>query len=131
MRLTLCLTMGVVLWGLGSDAAAQYGYGLPSDNPNGPTVSPYLNLLRNQNSGLPNYQTLVRPFIDYPAAINQNAAQINQLQQQALRTAPPTTTSRRSMFDTTGGLYNQQLRGTGHPVRYQFYSHYYTPYRRQ
>ena len=35
---------------------------------NGPTVSPYLNLLKPNPSGLPNYQTLVQPFIDqqYP-----------------------------------------------------------------
>ena len=106
-------------------ALAQVGYDGSTANPNGPTVSPYLNLLRNQNSGLPNYQTLVQPFIEQQAAIQQNSAQINQLQ----RTAPAQQTSRRGMFDPTGGLYNQQLRGTGHSTRYQYYGHYYTPYR--
>ena len=54
-----------------SRASAQYGgfYMGRSDNPNGPTVSPYLNLLQSNNAGVTNYQSLVKPLIDQSGAI--------------------------------------------------------------
>jgi hypothetical protein len=45
--------------------------------PSRPTVSPYLNLFREQRSPIPNYYTLVRPF--------QNQYQVNQQQQQYMQ----------------------------------------------
>ena len=55
-----------------------------SDNPNGPTVSPYLNLLQNNNqlNGMPTYQSLVRPLIDQRSAIQRQGNNLSQLQQQ-------------------------------------------------
>ena len=68
--------------------------------PSRPTVSPYLNLFRNQTGVIPNYQSLVRPLLQQNV-INQQQRQINaqggaaigqlqsgltELQQQALPT---------------------------------------------
>jgi hypothetical protein len=50
--------------------------------PNTPTVSPYLNLLRNDNDnagGLPNYYALVRPQLQQQS-INQQQRAVNQQQ---------------------------------------------------
>jgi hypothetical protein len=96
-------------------ALAQYGYSSGhSDNPNGPTVSPYLNLLQNNNVlGPPtNYQSLVKPLIDQQSAIKRQGSSIQQLQQQIGSGGP------------TGNLSGG--RATGHPTFYQNYSHYFT-----
>ena len=93
------------------------GYGLGgfasghSDNPNGPTVSPYLNLLQG-NAGLPNYQTLVKPLVDSQAAINQQASSIRRLQ------------------NRVGGVESalngaNSLRTTGHPTFFMNHSHFF------
>ncbi len=42
--------------------SVAYGQGVRSYRPSRPTVSPYLNLLRTNTSGLPNYYSLVRPM---------------------------------------------------------------------
>lgn len=85
-----------------------------SDNPNGPTVSPYLNLLNNNNqlNGVPNYQSLVRPLVDQQDAIRRQGNSLQRLQSQVNSTynAPP----------TTGGL-----RGTGHASYFMNFSHFY------
>lgn len=44
--------------------------------PSRPTLSPYLNLLRNNNSAIPNYYSFVRPY--------QNQQALNQLQGEQL-----------------------------------------------
>lgn len=61
-------------------ALAEYTGGIyqgRSDNPVGPTVSPYLNLLQstNQLNGISNYQSLVRPLLDQQSAIQVTAIQ--------------------------------------------------------
>ncbi len=101
-------------------ALAQYGYmgggyaAGHSDNPNGPTVSPYLNLLQNNNVlGPPsNYQSLVKPLIDQQSAIKRQGNSIQQLQQQMGSGGPAGNIS--------GG------RATGHASYFMNYSHYYT-----
>jgi hypothetical protein len=102
-----------------SEASAQYAGGIyrGGSNPYNPkpTVSPYLNLLQNNNGNglnLPQYQTLVRPFLDQQAFNNQSSAdaqrlnrQVNALQSQTSNAAPG--------------------RATGHGTRFMNYSHYY------
>jgi hypothetical protein len=82
-----------------------------SDNPVGPTVSPYLNLLQNNNqlNSIPNYQSLVRPLLDQQSAITSQGNALNQLQQQ--------------VNTGLGGRGSQ--RGTGHSSFFMNYSHFY------
>ncbi|MBI3839631.1 MAG: hypothetical protein HY288_17050 [Planctomycetia bacterium] len=82
-----------------------------SDNPNGPTVSPYLNLLQsnNQLNSVPNYQSLVKPLIDQRNAIQRQGNSLQHLQQQVASGAG-------------GGVGG---RGTGHTTHFMNYSHYY------
>jgi hypothetical protein len=88
-------------------AFGQGGYRGRSDNPNGPTVSPYLNLLQNNNPLSPatNYQSLVKPLIDQGAAINRQGGAIQRLQQ-----GSPTS---------FGG------QGTGRHTYFMYFSHFY------
>ena len=94
--------------------AQTYGGGFyqgRSDNPNGPTVSPYLNLLQNNNqlNGQPTYQSLVKPLIDQQSAIQRQGNSLQQLQQQVR---------------TQGGGAPSQ-RATGHTTFFMNYSHFY------
>lgn len=101
--------------GVGRSAASfggqQFGY-LPSANRRNiyskPTVSPYLNLLRggSEFTGVPNYQTLVRPEMQQGAINRQQANQINRLQQQE-------TTLNRQVADPS-----RPIRQTGHPTQF-------------
>jgi hypothetical protein len=95
-------------------AHAQGGlYMGSSDNPVGPTVSPYLNLLQqNVNPAAPtNYQSLVRPLVNQGNAIRQQGSSINRLQQQV--NAPS--------FGGGGGAGG----ATGHATFFMNYSHFY------
>lgn len=49
---------------------------------NRPTVSPYLNLLRQPGTGMPNYQSLVRPLVEQRRTAQMQQNQIRNLQQQ-------------------------------------------------
>lgn len=49
--------------------------------PNRPTVSPYLNLFRNDNNAVPNYHLYVRP-IEQQRAINEQQQAVNRAQLQ-------------------------------------------------
>lgn len=96
-------------------AHAQWFASGHSDNPNGPTVSPYLNLLQNNSIlGPPtNYQSLVRPLVDQNSAIQRQGASLSRLQQQV-------------NSGGGGGAGNSGSRaGTGHASRFMNYSHYY------
>ncbi len=100
---------GIVFLSSFSSAAAQslgIGGGT-SNNPNGPTVSPYLNLLQNNNPDITNYQSLVKPLINQNDALRRQGGAISQLQQQ----------------QSYGGG------GTGIHSYFMFYSHYYPPRR--
>jgi hypothetical protein len=89
------------------------GFGGHSDNPNGPTVSPYMNLLQNNNqlNSTPAYQSLVKPLVDQRNAIQRQGSGLQRLQQQVQGGG--------SGSGTTGG-------GTGHSTRFMNYSHFYT-----
>ncbi len=73
--LAIWAALGVLLV-LGDEAFAQRGQRPQRFQPSRPTVSPYLNLFRNNNSPVPNYYTFVRPEL--------NQMQVNQQQQQLL-----------------------------------------------
>jgi len=88
-------------------ALAQGGlYMGRSDNPVGPTVSPYLNLVQSGSFGVTNYQSLVQPLIDQGRAIDRQGGSIRGLQQQA--------------FGRSGSR-----RGTGHSSFFMNSSHFY------
>jgi hypothetical protein len=80
-----------------------------------PTVSPYLNLLQN-NQNLPQYQTLVRPFLE-----QQSINDFNQRESQLMRRQINTLQGRSAGAGTGVG----PMRSTGHPTRFMNYSHYY------
>jgi hypothetical protein len=82
-----------------------------------PTVSPYLNLLNNNQFGISTYQTTVRPQIEEREAIQRNAASLQALQQQFQQGQQALPYSGRG-----GGRYGSS---TGHPTRFMNYSHYY------
>lgn len=83
-----------------------------SDNPVGPTVSPYLNLLQNNSllSTATSYQSLVKPLIDQRDAIQRQGNSLNRLQRQVSGQA----------YGAGGGG-----RGTGHGSYFMNYLHYY------
>lgn len=80
-----------------------------------PSVSPYLNLLRNSGGGVSNYHTLVRPQIQARESLLRQQAQINQVQRQVQRGQPGGVPVRGS----------QEIRGTGHETAFMNYLHYY------
>jgi hypothetical protein len=105
-RMLLPVLIAALLTSLtAASAQAQYG---TSDNPVGPTVSPYLNLLQSNQFGATNYQSLVRPLINQGNAINRQANSLNRLQQQV-----------------SGGGGGGGSRGTGHTTFFMNYSHFY------
>jgi hypothetical protein len=111
----------LVLCSGGAMAPAAAKAQLPFSDPSGirPSVSPYLNLLRNTGGGVSNYHTLVRPQIQARETLVRQQAQINQIQRQAQRGLPGGVPVRGS----------QEIRGTGHETAYMNYLHYY-PVRR-
>ncbi len=86
-----------------------------------PTVSPYLNLVRDQDSrfGMPNYQTLVRPQLRQQAAARRHETSITRMQRQV------NTIGRNVQRIQQRGSYP-----TGHPTRFMTYLHYYPGLRR-
>ena len=111
----LIATLGVLAFAWPQSAFAQGMYKGRSDNPNGPTVSPYLNLLQNNNQFSPvtNYQSLVKPLIDQGSAIQRQGRSLAGLQQQVNAGA--------------GGAGGP---GTGRQSFFMYYSHFYPSARR-
>lgn len=105
--------------GPGYRVAAQNGVGAPRGGQAskpfagasaGPTISPYLNLFREEasNSDLPNYYMFVRPQQQQFEASQQQRQQIQQLQrqvQQATYTSPATNIAGGARFGDTGRFY--------------------------
>jgi hypothetical protein len=92
-----------------ANAQAPYG-GVPGLSPNGPTYSPYLNLLRSGNSVGFNYFGLVRPELRFRGAlqgmeqqIGVNEAQISQLGSDPRAGLP--VTGHTAVFLNTGGYF--------------------------
>ena len=114
-RAVLFVVAALALLTAPGSAFGQYNGGLytgRSDNPNGPTVSPYLNLLNNNNqlNGMPTYQSLVRPLLDQQSAIQRQGNSLQRLQQQV---------------NTPGGGGSGAGRSTGHSTSFMYYSHFY------
>jgi hypothetical protein len=118
-KLFLILPAIVLLCVTASTAQAQIGglYSGRGDNPVGPTVSPYLNLLQSNAFGVTNYQSLVRPLVDQGNAINRQGNSLNRIQQQ-LNT--PGGAAGGGGYRGSGGS-----RGTGHTTLFMNYSHFY------
>jgi hypothetical protein len=119
----LRIALLAVLGGLAMLAAPNVGlaqqqfYGGRSDSPYGPTTSPYLNLLQNNNplNQVSSYNTLVRPLVDQGNAINRQGASLNRLQQQA-------NSGVGAGGSRSGGT-------TGHGSHFMYYSHFYGMHR--
>jgi len=112
---------------LGSSPASSYNLGLSSPSTgkpfssvtHSPTVSPYMNLFRDDLTGESdlNYQTLVRPQLDQQRV---NA----QVQRQNMEIARRVQSiSARSDYGNPGGAQDQYP--TGHPTSFRYYSHFY------
>jgi hypothetical protein len=65
--------VALLLCGIARSGSAQQARVTPRYAPTKPTVSPYLNLLRNDAGALPNYYSLVRPQLNQ-ARFNERAA---------------------------------------------------------
>ncbi len=120
MRQLACWTvLGMVfaLGGLSGTAHAQFkGTSRPFESyARKPAVSPYMNLINNNNGVATNYQSLVRPQLDQNNFNNQSSAAIKSLQRQA-------GASQNSKSSSEGNL---KLRATGHAAVRGNYSHYY------
>lgn len=115
-RLCLATALIAAAFALPSAANAQAYRGY-SSGVNGPTVSPYLNLLQRNQFGLPAYQSLVRPEFEARNAIAQQELNLQQLQQRVNNSV--SEPSRRIQGSGTN------VRRTGHPTYYSEYSHYY------
>lgn len=104
---TVCLVLGIVALLHSPSAKAQ----APKSRVYGrPTISPYLNLLRDDFSGLSNYHTLVRPEFEQRT--------INQRQGGAIR----------RLEGEVQSAYRASRDGelqTGHRTYFMNYSHFY------
>ena len=81
-----------------------------------PTVSPYLNLLRNDATPAENYYNLVRPEFLFRQSLQQQGRQIQKLQR-------GTTNIPSSQTGVAPGPVAIPV--TGHTTYYQTFSHYY------
>jgi hypothetical protein len=90
---------------------------LPFSNsiPSRPAVSPYLNLLQPNSTGVSNYFNYVRPQIQQRQELIRQQAQIHQIQRQVER-------------GQAGGVPvrgSQEIRATGHETAFMNYLHFY------
>lgn len=114
---------------LAAAALPAYGQSTPYENVlSRPSVSPYLNLLRGDATGInniPNYQTFVRPVIDQRNINQQQSLAVRNLQRQLQQVASQPRS--RVAGPSPSGIQRQ----TGHPARflvspyYNNLSHYY------
>ena len=84
-----------------------------SDSPYGPTTSPYLNLLQNNDpfNQVSSYNTLVRPLVEQNNAIQRQSNTINRLQQQ--------------VGSGVGAGGTRSTGTTGHASYFMNYSHFF------
>jgi hypothetical protein len=75
-----------------------------------PTVSPYLNLLRRDGAINPNYQTLVRPQIEFRQAAELQQFELQRVQQQL--------NVQRASIDAIRQQQSQRVFETGHTTRF-------------
>ena len=87
-----------------------------------PTVSPYLNLLREDGIGLPTYHTTVRPSLQQRATNQQQALAIRQVQNQFNSVIASQQSARGQRIG---------IRPTGHATQFMNHLHYYPGFRRR
>jgi hypothetical protein len=87
-----------------------------------PTVSPYLNLLREDGIGLPTYHTTVRPTLQQRSTNQQQAQAIRQVQNQFNSVIASQQSGR---GQRTG------IRATGHATQFMNFLHYYPAFNRR
>ncbi len=126
---SLAIFATLVLWNSHVSAQVNFPSGYRSMRSrihNRPTVSPYLSLLSvdNQTNGLPTYFTTVRPRIEAQRRAQEQDQQNDQLQ----RLQRQVSTVRRQM---TQAQRNNGVFPTGHPTRFNNYSHYYAAFSRR
>lgn len=110
------LAVGISFTVAVSSASAQQPF---SNIYQSPTVSPYLSLLNRNSTGLPTYQTLVRPQIE------QQQQDINtRLQLSKLQKGQKSLISNEQRGLAQRGVSNE-IRGTGHVTTFMDYLHYY------
>ena len=87
-----------------------------------PTVSPYLNLLREDGVGLPTYHTTVRPALQQRSTNRQQALAIRRVQDQF-----------NSAFSAQISARGQRtgIRATGHATQFMNFVHYYPGFSRR
>jgi hypothetical protein len=100
----------VVVLGTAGTVGAQPPAGPPNPYTSRPYVSPYLNLLRRENSPAFNYYTLVRPQLDFQRGLY-NAQLQGYANSQAL--------ANQQQVDASG------LPPTGHGATFMNYGHYF------
>lgn len=77
----------------------------PRYRPQRPTVSPYLNLLRNDDAGVPNYYSLVRPQLDQ-LSYHRSVTKFAQSTDLAIRDLTSIAGKTETGPTGTGGVYN-------------------------
>ena len=87
-----------------------------------PTVSPYLNLLREDGVGLPTYHTTVRPALQQRSTNRQQALAIRRVQDQFTSVI---------VAQQSGRGQRTGIRATGHATQFMNFLHYYPGFRRR
>lgn len=90
---------------------------IPRYAPRRPTVSPYLNLLRNDFGPLPNYYSLVRPQLNQQAFDNQISAATKQNSIAVQRLSTLSTESQGRSATGTDSVYSNYSHYYRHPLR--------------
>ena len=80
------------------------GQDVPRYSPERPTVSPYLNLLRNDNGPVPNYYSLVRPQLNQQG-FNNRTASAARLQSLSIQKIEEVSQMRSTGPTGTGGVF--------------------------
>ena len=99
------LILGICGFIVLADGGVCQGQQMLRYQPNSPTVSPYLNLTRFNNGGLPNYYSLVRP-LSQQRALDTRETSLRQQQQNRIQQLEATTAgkSKRGVADWQGEL---------------------------
>ncbi|WP_145301985.1 hypothetical protein [Crateriforma conspicua] len=92
-----------------ASTGAICGQGIGSSYPRSPTLSPYLDLLRNDGGVLPNYQQFVRPKIQLRAQIERQNYEI-QRQRRAIRSLDRRVSTPQAPGNLTTGVRASFLR---------------------
>ena len=121
MRKTLvCIGLGIAL---AAGSRGSSGQDIPRYSPQRPTISPYLNLMRDDNGSLPNYYSLVRPQL-FQQSFDNRVLKTARAQERAVQklsdVANTETTGPTGTGSTFGNLSHFRDRSHFYPVRQTF-----------